>query len=600
MRSPIALMAARFFALAAVLVLASSAAAQSGGDYDGDGDVDGADFWFWSGCMTGPAGSLPDPNCAAFDFDFSRGDGKVDLADLAAFGRAFTGSPCTPGYRYALAWQDLDDVTGCSAYIRTRTPTLCGEPLAQGLTASAASAGVQKHEGTSLVKWAQTGYSRRRLLNSTTILQRGYAEVVAGPDPIGDRYVNYTDDPPGSGTHEYKCYLISSLFGTWRFEYDGLVWDQWTHNGWKNVAGDELQWSGEIWDIENDMVGTATAKCDFTQCQYAFFWTWFEDANIPPGNIYTSDANEWGVERISGTSINVWDKNTLPLLEGGPPMSSARSARLAALAGVIMAPASLAQSVPAGPSPVEVPLSMDRVRQSWAVRSEPEAVAKTREIVGLAQASPARLSAELVMPIEDNTPFLYDEIVGWPVWHVVVTDWMPDPKTPSSTVEPYLRVLDVLIDAEKGCLLEAVTRWPDGVPPIAPEPSARSAEEQLRNAGLEKYVGFPDGPPRVNLLRALEITSKEAGEPDHAKRIVAHYVMQRRMRSDARPVWAITLRGIGPIKPLPPGEPVGALNDIRAIINAETGKCLGSNTVPQPETGPAPANSKAQDDARTR
>ncbi|HRX84419.1 MAG TPA: hypothetical protein P5572_05305 [Phycisphaerae bacterium] len=57
------------------------------GDFDADGDVDLADFAAWSGCMTGPHGSLS-PGCAAFDFD---ADGDVDLVDFAAFARSLTG-----------------------------------------------------------------------------------------------------------------------------------------------------------------------------------------------------------------------------------------------------------------------------------------------------------------------------------------------------------------------------------------------------------------------------------------------------------------------------------------------------------------------------
>ena len=53
------------------------------GDCDGDGDVDLADFAYWSECATGP---LEPPvyygwTCAALDTDH---DGNIDLADFAA------------------------------------------------------------------------------------------------------------------------------------------------------------------------------------------------------------------------------------------------------------------------------------------------------------------------------------------------------------------------------------------------------------------------------------------------------------------------------------------------------------------------------------
>lgn len=65
------------------------------GDFDGDKDVDLADYAILAGCLAGP-GALPSPpppwiteNClAAFDFD---SDTDVDLADAAAFSLAFHG-----------------------------------------------------------------------------------------------------------------------------------------------------------------------------------------------------------------------------------------------------------------------------------------------------------------------------------------------------------------------------------------------------------------------------------------------------------------------------------------------------------------------------
>jgi hypothetical protein len=52
------------------------------GDYDGDGDVDGEDFAWMPGCLTGPDAGPVEIGCEAFDFDV---DGDVDLGDFAAF-----------------------------------------------------------------------------------------------------------------------------------------------------------------------------------------------------------------------------------------------------------------------------------------------------------------------------------------------------------------------------------------------------------------------------------------------------------------------------------------------------------------------------------
>lgn len=160
------------------------------------------------------------------------------------------------------------------------------------------------------MKWAQIGYVRYRSKSgpqTTTVYYKRYTETKAGP--LGADYEFHIDTPPASGTHEYKCYLISSLFGTWKYEYDGLPWWQFTRNGWKNVTGTHYQWSAEIWNKEDQMVGTATAKCDFTDCKYSLNWGTFQNANITSGDLYTSDPSEWGIERVSATAFNVWDKN---------------------------------------------------------------------------------------------------------------------------------------------------------------------------------------------------------------------------------------------------------------------------------------------------
>ena len=59
------------------------------GRCDCDGDVDRTDFADFEGCLTGPGGGLPEPDCGCFDLNDS---GDVDLEDFAAFQQAFTGS----------------------------------------------------------------------------------------------------------------------------------------------------------------------------------------------------------------------------------------------------------------------------------------------------------------------------------------------------------------------------------------------------------------------------------------------------------------------------------------------------------------------------
>ena len=65
---------------------AAQAAPVAPGDYDGDGDLDQADFDHWGDCLTGPEAGPYAAGCEAFDFDV---DGDVDLDDFAEFARVF-------------------------------------------------------------------------------------------------------------------------------------------------------------------------------------------------------------------------------------------------------------------------------------------------------------------------------------------------------------------------------------------------------------------------------------------------------------------------------------------------------------------------------
>ena len=125
---------------------------------------------------------------------------------------------------------------------------------------------------------------------------------------------------------------------------------------------------------------------------------------------------------------------------------------------------------------------------------------------------------------------------------------------------------------------------------MRPEPNAVSAERQLRASG-EIYLGFPDVPPSINFLDALDIILKDGvGSPFSAKEIDALYVMYSRRNSKPCRAWVITLRGIPPLPvSIPPGasreiaEQVWGYNHIRTVINDETGKILLMTNWPQPD-----------------
>jgi uncharacterized membrane protein len=59
------------------------------GDFDGDGDVDLADYQRFNTCLTGPAEMIEGAECEPGDAD---GDGDVDLSDFKLFQQSFTGA----------------------------------------------------------------------------------------------------------------------------------------------------------------------------------------------------------------------------------------------------------------------------------------------------------------------------------------------------------------------------------------------------------------------------------------------------------------------------------------------------------------------------
>ena len=121
---------------------------------------------------------------------------------------------------------------------------------------------------------------------------------------------------------------------------------------------------------------------------------------------------------------------------------------------------------------------------------------------------------------------------------------------------------------------------------MRPLPSGEAGEAQLRGQ-QEIYLGLPTTEPRIKFLDALDlILSKGVGSPFLAKEIHGVYVLDSRMKSPARAVWAITLRGLPPI-PVdgPHGDTVPAWqrNHMRNVLDDATGEVLFATNSPQPD-----------------
>lgn len=196
-------------------------------------------------------------------------------------------------------------VTGAKATITTHNVKLRCEPFSTFATFSAVWVGPNQ---TNNAKWAQTGYGYERAAGSTTrnpARTGRYIEVRYGP---GANDVYFAGGAiPAAGPHEYRVELDVNT-GTWVAYYDGAAWlgSTFQHNNWKCQAAQDVQWVGEIYVLETDMVGTAANKCVFTNCEYRCSGGYFP-AGIQAANMISTNRAQWDYDYVSGTSIRIWD-----------------------------------------------------------------------------------------------------------------------------------------------------------------------------------------------------------------------------------------------------------------------------------------------------
>jgi hypothetical protein len=196
---------------------------------------------------------------------------------------------------------------------------------------------------------------------------------------------------------------------------------------------------------------------------------------------------------------------------------------------------------------------------------------------------------------DDNTPFLHEQIKGKKdVWLVEAKNVYLR-RFPSGR-ENTDRKFSILVDSNSGKLLKITSKYDGFDPDMKPEPNAASAERQI--GGNEKYLGFPDTPPTITFLKALDILNEKAvSKPTSAKEIDAYYISWSsndmswisKTILGQHNVWVITLRGV---PALPggswPGEDVSkikkwSINHLRIVLDAETGEILSQGNSPQPE-----------------
>ena len=212
---------------------------------------------------------------------------------------------CTQGRKYAYAYKSISDLTGVKAKIKTRYGKVCCEGKNTKHAYQVAYANISK--GSSTLHWAQSGWGRERNEGSSKISKYCYAEMQ------GKHYkveYNTSKAPAQNSTHTYECSLDPAT-GKWTFKLDGSAWKNYTDSKWK-AKGDSVQWTGEIYNKQDDMPGTSGNKCRFSSCQYRKSGASYVNAGLTNSDVDSDDSSEWGAKRVSATALDIWDKKPNP------------------------------------------------------------------------------------------------------------------------------------------------------------------------------------------------------------------------------------------------------------------------------------------------
>jgi len=136
-----------------------------------------------------------------------------------------------------------------------------------------------------------------------------YAEC-QGNGPL-QRWIDPTNAPANGSSHNYQVDLDTNS-GTWKYGFDATEWYFFKNEFWKNKVAGQPSWSGEIFNLQDDMPGTATNKCTFTSCQFRQSGGNYVDAGLTAASLFSNNFHAWGAELVSATAFNIWDKHPRP------------------------------------------------------------------------------------------------------------------------------------------------------------------------------------------------------------------------------------------------------------------------------------------------
>lgn len=205
------------------------------------------------------------------------------------------------------------------------------------------------------------------------------------------------------------------------------------------------------------------------------------------------------------------------------------------------------------------------------------AVNRARKICGIVDAS--EIETSVVASPEKILPFVTPEESVWRIRLEGIKFVLTDGGTPN--VSSHVKSLDVFLSSKTGQVMAARSVWPEKIAGTR-FPSIEDQERQMKRID-QTFTGLPDAAPKLTLADALQ----QADAVSQAKQIIAYYVLEAysEPKVGPRPVWVIHAWGIPPFLPKggsPDNVPEDARNHLRTIINAETGKSYGSDTIPQP------------------
>lgn len=225
-----------------------------------------------------------------------------------------------------------------------------------------------------------------------------------------------------------------------------------------------------------------------------------------------------------------------------------------------------------------------------------QAIQIAKQVTGLDQMHGVEIAASEEVLEEDNTPFLHTQIAKRPLWKVSFTHVKLGIATkvglvfpPCLRMNPYIHAFDIFIDSQTGQVLKIVSPWPSGVPPRR-QRTVEELEQRLRDS-FQSYEGFPESPPEVTFLQALEIVALKGFAPiSETKQIQALYVMHKDAGDKTEPChevpcarWLVHLIGFPaiPLISMPremfvnlPPEQIEHNEHLWHIIDAKVGKLI--------------------------